>query len=76
MTKNWLKRGMRDMVILVDTNVAMDFLAMRQPYDNDARNIIHMCAEERVQGYIAFHSLPNIFYILRKAIRNLTGGKC
>lgn len=55
------------MVILVDTNVAMDFLAMRQPYYNDARNIIHMCAEERVEGYIAFHSLPNIFYILRKS---------
>lgn len=55
------------MVILIDTNIAMDFLTMRQPYYNDAQNIIWMCAAERVEGYLAFHSLPNIFYILRKS---------
>lgn len=54
------------MVILIDTNVALDFLTMRQPYYNDARNVIMICAKEKVKGYIAFHSLPNIFYILRK----------
>ncbi len=54
------------MVILIDTNVALDFLTMRQPYYDNARNIICKCAEEQIQGYIAFHSLPNIFYILRK----------
>ena len=55
------------MVILIDTNVALDFLTMRQPYYNDASDIIRLCADEKVQGYIAFHSLPNIFYILRKS---------
>lgn len=54
------------MVILIDTNVALDFLTMRQPYYDDARNVIRSCADEQIQGYIAFHSLPNIFYILRK----------
>ena len=54
------------MVILIDTNIALDFLTMRQPYYDDARNIIRLCADEQVKGYIAFHSLPNIFYILRK----------
>ena len=67
MTKNWLKRGMKNMVLLIDTNVALDFLTMRQPYYEDARNIIRMCAKEKVIGYLAFHSLPNIFYILRKS---------
>ena len=55
------------MVILIDTNVALDFMTMRQPYYDDARNIIRLCADEQVKGYIAFHSLPNIFYILRKS---------
>lgn len=32
------------MVILIETDVAMDFLTMRQPYYNDAQNIIQMCA--------------------------------
>lgn len=35
------------MVILIDTNVALDFLAMRHPYYEDAKNVIRMCAEER-----------------------------
>lgn len=58
---------MKNMVILIDTNIALDFLTMRQPYYDDARNIIRICADEQIQGYIAFHSLPNIFYILRKS---------
>lgn len=67
MIRNWQKRGRKNMVILIDTNVALDFLTMRQPFYDDARNIIRLCANERVQGFIAFHSLPNIFYILRKS---------
>lgn len=55
------------MVILIDTNVALDFLTMRQPFYADARKVIMICAEGRVRGYLAFHSLPNIFYILRKS---------
>ena len=55
------------MVILIDTNVALDFLTIRQPYYDNARNIIRLCASGQAEGYIAFHSLPNIFYILRKS---------
>lgn len=55
------------MNILVDTNIALDFLTMRQPFYDDARKVIRFCATERVRGFIAFHSLPNIFYILRKS---------
>lgn len=54
------------MVVMIDTNVALDFLTMRPPYYEDARDVIRICAEDRVKGCIAFHSLPNIFYILRK----------
>lgn len=55
------------MVILIDTNVALDFLTMRPPYYEDARDVIRICAEDKMKGCIAFHSLPNIFYILRKS---------
>ena len=36
------------MVILIDTNVALDFLTMRQPYYDDARNVIQACAGEQI----------------------------
>lgn len=54
------------MVILIDTNVALDFLTVRQPFYHNAKAILQACASDEIQGYIAFHSLPNIFYILRK----------
>lgn len=55
------------MVILIDTNVALDFLTMRQPYYDAAKKIILACANDEMKGFIAFHSIPNIFYILRKS---------
>lgn len=58
---------MKSMVVLIDTNVALDFLTMRQPYYESARDVIRTCAEDKVKGYIAFHSVPDIFYILRKS---------
>lgn len=58
---------MKNMVILVDTNVALDFLTVRQPYYDGAQKVIRMCAEGQAEGYLALHSLPNIFYILRKS---------
>ncbi len=54
------------MRILVDTNVLLDSLLGRQPYYDEADAIIRLCAERKVQGYMAAHSIPNMFYILRK----------
>lgn len=61
MVRNWQKRGMKNMVVLIDTNVVLDSLTMRYPYCNDAKEVIRMRAEELVEGYRAFHSLSNIF---------------
>lgn len=54
------------MIILVDTNVILDVLLNREPYNNAAQTIIAKCANREVIGYIAAHSIPNLFYILRK----------
>ena len=54
------------MVVLIDTNVIIDFLIKRQPYEKEASDIIRKCAEKELKGYLAFHSIPNLWYILRK----------
>lgn len=54
------------MIILVDTNVILDLLLKREPYSIAARTIITKCAERDIIGYLAAHSVPNLFYILRK----------
>lgn len=54
------------MVVLLDTNVLLDYLETREPYFEDSYRVLLLCAEERVEAYVAFHSIPNIFYIMRK----------
>jgi predicted nucleic acid-binding protein len=57
---------MKDMVILVDTNILLDFLEKREPFINHADKIIQQCSNHTITGCIAVHSILNIFYILRK----------
>jgi len=57
---------MKNMVLLIDTNVILDYLTNREPFADGARRILHCCAEKRVRGHIAAHSITNMFYILRK----------
>lgn len=54
------------MVVLVDTNVIIDYLVTREPYYESASKIVAKCAKKELSGYIAFHSIPNLWYILRK----------
>ncbi len=54
------------MVVLVDTNVIIDFLITREPFYQAAAEVIKRCANRELTGYIAFHSIPNLWYILRK----------
>jgi len=53
------------MVILIDTNIILDYLISRQPFMNNAYKILDLCFRQKCSGYIAAHSITNIFYILR-----------
>lgn len=54
------------MNVLIDTNILLDFITKREPFFDDAKKIIEMCKDEKISGYIAAHSVMNIFFILRK----------
>ena len=56
------------MRVLIDTNILLDALMGRQPYYDFADHIIKLCADKKVEGRMAAHSVPNIFYILRKTM--------
>ena len=60
------RQGRKSMVILVDTNIIIDALANREPYADDAKRIMERCAAREITGILAAHSIPNLFYILRK----------
>ena len=54
------------MRILVDTNVLIDVVTMREPFLADSVKIFKLCQEKVVVGAIAAHSISNMSYILRK----------
>jgi len=55
------------MRILLDTDVVLDFLLARQPFEQDARAIWIACAQGRVVGYVSPITPVNVFYIARKS---------
>lgn len=40
----------------------------RQPYYDLADSIVRLCVEKKIDGRMAAHSVPNMFYILRKSM--------
>ena len=57
---------MKNIRVLIDTNVILDWIMVREPNATNAKQIMEQCLFGKVQGYIAAHSLTDIFYILRK----------
>ena len=57
---------MRSMVLLIDTNVILNYLLQRDDKDLDGSNVIvKKCASSECVGYIAFHTLSILWYVLR-----------
>jgi predicted nucleic acid-binding protein len=54
------------MVVLVDTNIILDCLTLREPFVLESAKILQNCSEGKITGCIAAHSITNSFYILRK----------
>lgn len=52
--------------ILIDTNVLLDYLLEREPFFEDAKEIMKLCADGKTKACIAAHSITNMFFILRK----------
>ncbi len=58
---------MKNMVVLIDTNVLLNYITNREDiYLEQSIKIVEMCAKGKIDGYIAFHSLSTLWYVLRK----------
>lgn len=51
---------------MIDTNIIIDFLLTREPFYQASSEVMTKCANRELTGYIAFHSIPNLWYMLRK----------
>lgn len=58
---------MRSLALLIDTNILLNYLTNRDdPYLEQSIEIVGMCASGKCTGYIAFHTLSILWYVLRK----------
>lgn len=57
---------MKNTTVLIDTNIVLDILEKREPFYESSNDVLLCCASKKITGYIALHSVSNIFYILRK----------
>jgi len=66
--------------LMIDTNVALDVLANRKPFVNDAIQLFNQAAQGNVKLYLSSLSYTTLFYVLKKenktetvlgALRNL-----
>ena len=58
---------MKNMALLIDTNVLLNYVAGREPGYRAATHIVQACKMSGIKGYIAFHTLPTIWYVMRKS---------
>lgn len=54
------------MILLIDTNIVLDYLLKREPFYADAKAVMMLCSSDKVEGCIALHTITTIWYILRK----------
>ena len=53
--------------VLLDANVIFTYLTKRDdPYLHACEDIIRLCAEGKIEGFISLHSLSIVWYLLRK----------
>lgn len=54
------------MKIMCDTNIVIDTLLDRAPFSDDSYEIIKMCENNLLSGFISASSITDIYYLVRK----------
>lgn len=53
------------MIVFIDANLIIDVLQKRMPFYHSSHMILTYCASGKIKGYLALHTISNIFYILK-----------
>ena len=55
-----------DLSVLIDLNILLDVFQKRQPFYESSANVLAAVETGRIIGFIAAHSLPTLFYLIKK----------
>ncbi len=53
------------MAVFIDINLILDVLQKRVPFYQSSSTVLTYCASGKIKGYLALHSISNLFYILK-----------
>ena len=60
------------MKILLDANIVITHISNREDkYQKDIDNIIRLCIDEKIECYMAFHTLSIVWYTMRKIPKDI-----
>ena len=63
------------MKIMIDTNVILDVLLKREPFFQASYEVLKRSALEQIEGFISATAATDIFYLLRRALKDNQAAK-
>lgn len=63
--KRQLMQCGENMKVLVDTNILLDVILLREPHLELSKRVLQ-CCQSLVDGYLAVHTFSNMFYVLHE----------
>ena len=56
--------------VLIDTDVILDFFFDRKPFAKYSTEILNLCEENKLYGFITPVIISNVYYLLRKTAKH------
>ncbi len=54
------------MKIMCDSNVIIDVLLEREPFVEDSCQVLRLCEERRINGFVSASGITDIYYLVKK----------
>ena len=61
---------MENMKLLIDTNVVLDLLLKREPFYQEAAEVLKLAQRDGIQEYVSVSAITDIYYIAHKMLRD------
>ena len=55
---------------MIDSNVVLDVLLGRKEFYDNSKNVLNLCENKKVLVFVSASSITDIFYLVRRALRN------
>lgn len=56
------------MRLMIDTNIILDVLLEREPFFEHSKEVLKLCEDKKIHGFISASTATDLFYLVRKAL--------